>query len=162
MSVRRFVVALVPAVVCLASAPVAFADDPPAKETEKAKDQGHMMMDHSKGDQKSMSRMKDKTIPIHHEGDAATAKDPNAPKEHIMMDHSPGDTKSMSRMKDKNVPIHHDGDPSTAKADGKEHIMMDHSPGDTKSMSHMKNKTVKTHKNGESTGEGANTGKTDK
>ena len=76
------------------------------------------MMDHSKGDTKSMNMMKDKTIPIHNKckptvKPAAAVK----PEDHMMMDHSPGDLKSMSKMKDKKIPIHHSGTDDKANAE---------------------------------------------
>ena len=39
-----------------------------------------MMMDHSKGDPKSMSKMKDPTVPIHHGGSADKPAEESAPK----------------------------------------------------------------------------------
>ncbi len=70
-----------------------------------------MMMDHSRADTKSMSKMKDRTIRIHNPCDpVVNAGASVAPVDHMMMDHSRADTKSMSKMKDKKIPIHHSGD----------------------------------------------------
>ena len=51
------------------------ADDVPTPSTpatpaaSEKKPEQHIMMDHSKADPKAMSRMKDKTVPIHKSGD---------------------------------------------------------------------------------------------
>lgn len=148
------------AVVTLAAFTTVYAADPPERApvaqkapTESsempAPGEAHMMMDHSPGDTKSMSRMKDKKIPIHHAGDPPLKPEAaRKPVDHIMMNHSPGDTKSMSQMKDKTIPIHRAGDPpldSEAASKPVDHMMMDHSPGDTKSMSKMKDKKIPIH-----------------
>lgn len=127
------------------------ATDSPA--TTESKPKQHIMMDHSKGDTKSMGMMKDKNVKIHTAGDPPTP-DTNKPGEaHIMMDHSKGDTKSMNMMKDKTVPIHKHGEPVVkSKKKCVEHVMMDHSRGDPKSMSMMKDKTVPIHKSGDCVG----------
>jgi len=124
----------------------------PTAVTEKKPEQ-HIMMDHSIGDTKSMSRMKDKPVKIHTAGDPPAPDTTKPGEEHIMMDHSIGDTKSMSRMKDKTVRIHKHGQPAEVSASNpcQEHVMMDHSIGDSKSMSKMKDKTVPIHKSGDCT-----------
>ena len=120
----------------------------------------YIMMDHSRGDSKAMQRMKDKTVPIHHAGDALPPS--GKPGEaHIMMNHSIGDSKSMQRMADKTIPIHRTGDalpPSNAPA--QDYIMMDHTMGDAKAMQRMTDKTVPI-KHVEGTG-GVDTGPTPK
>lgn len=110
-----------------------------------------MMMDHSRGDPKSMNMMKDKKVPVHHEGDAPASTDSAGCKEHVMMDHSVGDPKSMNMMKYKKVPVHKGCKPadSTVKSDKPvDHVMMDHSVGDPKSMNMMKDKKVPIHHDG--------------
>ena len=141
--------------VSAADEPKAVSEPPKTSTDSKAKDavsKDHVMMDHSKGDTKSMNMMKDKTIPIHHEGDPpAKASGPDDCKDHIMMDHSKGDTKSMNMMKDKTIPIHNKCKPTgkpAAAVKPEDHMMMDHSPGDLKSMSKMKDKKILIHHSG--------------
>ena len=92
------------------------ADDVPTPPTpapppvSEKKPEQHIMMDHSKADPKAMSRMKDKTVPIHKHGQPMPDPANRPCEEHIMMDHSKADPKAMSRMKDKTFPIHKSGD----------------------------------------------------
>jgi hypothetical protein len=154
----------VAALVTLTAFTTAYASDPPEQapaepkaSTESAAKpapgEAHMMMDHSPADTKSMTRMKDKKIPIHHAGDTPLKSEASSkPVDHMMMDHSPADTKSMTRMKDKKIPIHHAGDPplkSEASSKPADHMMMDHSSADTKSMTKMKDKKIPIHHSGE-------------
>lgn len=121
------------------------ADAPTATKTETAQDQGHIMMDHSTGDQKSMNKMKDKNVKVHHDGDAPSATG-DGTTDHVMMDHSSGDQKAMSKMKEK-PHVHHKGDAaSSSESSATEHMMMDHSTGDQKSMNRMKDKKIPVHK----------------
>ena len=75
--------ASVAAILGIAVAGITYAADEPkaAPESPKAStesaskpapDSGHIMMNHSIGDPKSMNMMKNKKAPIHHSGDAAT------------------------------------------------------------------------------------------
>ena len=142
------------AILSFAAASISYAGDEPKASADAAKpapDAGHIMMDHSIGDTKSMSMMKDKSVPVHHSGDAPKAAGRSKCQDHIVMDHSIGDPKSMSMMKDKTVPIHNPCKPTAKSTDDAapvDHIMMDHSIGDTKSMSMMKDKKVPIHHSG--------------
>jgi hypothetical protein len=111
----------VAAIVMFAAFSAAYAADPPAtapvtpsapadSKSTSAPGEAHMMMDHSPADIKSMNKMKDKKIPIHHAGDPPLkSPDADKPVDHMMMDHSPADIKSMNKMKDKKIPIHRSG-----------------------------------------------------
>lgn len=160
---KYFLTASVAAILGIATAGIAYAADEPKATPDSSKastesaskpapDSGHIMMNHSIGDTKSMSMMKDKTVPIHHTGDAPAKADSSGCKDHVMMDHSVGDPKSMGMMKDKTVPIHNPCKPaanakhSSAPVD---HIMMNHSIGDSKSMNMMKDKKVPIHHSGD-------------
>lgn len=145
-------IAALPAIMCLAATAVVYADDRaapgPAAPQSSTSGEDHMMMDHSPADGKSMNKMKDKGVPIHHAGDEPKADAGSPGEDHMMMGHSPADGKGMSKMKDKKSSIHHSGQkPKTAAPDtqGEDHMMMDHSQADGKSMSKMKDKTVPIH-----------------
>ena len=57
------------------------AGTPPAAPAAAAQaDPGHVMMDHSVGDPKSMNMMKDKKVPIHHAGESQKPAAESAPK----------------------------------------------------------------------------------
>lgn len=151
-------IAALPLALCLAVASFAHADDaptPPASAEAQPAQPGeaHNMMGHSPGSKEHIM-MKDKTVPIHHTGDAVPPS--GTPGEaHNMMGHSPADGKSMSQMKDKEIPIHHTGDalpPSNAPAE--DHMMMDHSPADAKAMRKMKDKKIPIHHSEGSSAEG--------
>jgi hypothetical protein len=126
---NHHLIASVAAILGVAVAGITYAADEPKaapdlskasteSASKSAPDSGHIMMNHSIDDTKSMNMMKDKTVPIHNPcKPASKAKHSSAPVDHIMLNHSIGDSKSMNMMKDKKVPIHHSGDAATPAAE---------------------------------------------